>query len=114
MNKISSTKVAEVLRQVGPALRAQQEKIASLEDKIAFYEKKERVDKLASQMHSKNLDPDLSYAEKVDRLMGSDDLDVMEKAIEMSAPQIKLAALTDDPGNTHDAADAFAAGILGD
>lgn len=113
MNKLSSTKVAEVLSQVGPTLRAQQAEIQALQEKVAHFEKKERVEKIASQMEAKNLNPGTSYEEKVESLMGSDDLNVVEKAIEYSAPQIKLAALSDDPGNSHDAETAFVQGILG-
>lgn len=113
MNKLSSTKVAEVLSQVGPTLRALSAENQALKEKVAHYEKRDRVEKIASQMQAKNLDPETSYEEKVETLMGSDDLNVVEKAISFSAPQIKLAALSDDPGNSHDAAAAFEAGILG-
>jgi hypothetical protein len=112
MNKLSSTKVAEVLAQVPVALRAQQEEIAQLKEKIAHYEKRDRVIKIASAMQTKNLDPDTSYDEKVENLMGSDNLDVVEKAIEYSAPQVKLAALSDHPGNPSNAEDAFIAGLV--
>lgn len=114
MNKLSSTKVAEVLAQVPIALRAQQEKIAELQEKVASYEKRDRVTKIASAMQSKNLDPETSYEEKVSSLMGRDDLDVYEKAIDLSAPQIKVASLSDDPssGNGANAEDVFAAGLM--
>lgn len=112
--KLSSTKVAEVLNQVGPALRALSDENQTLKEKVAFYEKRDRAEKIASQMEAKNLDPETSYDEKVEALMGPDsDLDVVEKAIDLSAPQIKLASLTDDPGNPSDAASAFIAGIMG-
>lgn len=112
MNKLSSTKVAEVLAQVPVALRAQQEEIAQLKEKIAHYEKRDRVVKIASAMQQKNLDPETSYDEKIENLMGSDNLDVVEKAIELSAPQVKLAALSDHPGNPSNAEDAFVQGLL--
>lgn len=115
MQKLSSTKVAEVIRQVGPTLRALSEENQTLKEKLAHYEKRDRVEKIASAMEAKNLDPDTSYNEKVERLMADNtDLGVVEKAIEISAPQIKLAALSDDPGNPSDAASVFAAGIVGD
>ncbi len=114
MNKLSSTKVAEVLAQVPVALRAQAEEIASLKEKVAHYEKRDRVVKIASAMQQKNLDPETSYDDKIENLMGSDNLDVVEKAIELSAPQVKLAALSDHHGNPSNAEDAFAAGLLGD
>lgn len=112
MNKLSSTKVAEVLTQVPIALRAQQEKIASLEEKIASFEKRDRATKIASAMQTKNLSPDTSYDEKVAALLERDDLDVYEKAIDLSAPQIKLAALSDHPSNAANAEDAFIAGLM--
>jgi hypothetical protein len=114
MQKLSSTKVAEVLSQVGPTLRALSEENQTLKEKIAHYERMDRVEKIASSMEAKNLDPDTSYQEKIERLMGAEDLGVVEKAIEFSAPQIKLAALSDDPGNSHDAESAFMAGIVAD
>ena len=112
MNKLSSTKVAEVLRQVGPTLRALSEENQALKEKVAHYEKRDRAEKIASQMEAKNLDTDSPYAEKVERLMGRDDLDVVEEAIQMSAQQIKLAELSDDPGNSRDATSAFERAIL--
>lgn len=114
MNKLSSTKVAEVLSQVPLALRAQQEKIAELQEKIAHYEKRDRVVKIASAMQAKNLDPETSMDEKIESLMGHNDLDVYEKAIDLAAPQIKVASLSDRPSNGASAEDAFAAGLLGD
>ncbi len=112
MNKLSSTKVAEVLAQVPTALRAQQSEIAQLKEKIAHYEKMDRVTKLASAMQTKNLDPETSYEEKVENLMGRDDLDVYEKAVDLAAPQIKVASLSDHTGNASSAEDAFLAGLL--
>lgn len=114
MNKLSSTKVAEVLSQVGPTLRAQQAELTALREKVAHYEKRDRVEKIANIMQAKNLDPDTSVDEKVEALMGEEDLDVVEKAINFSAPQIKLAALSDYPGNASDATTAFEAMILED
>jgi len=112
MNKLASTKVAEVLAQVPIALRAQQDEIASLKEKLAHYEKRDRVTKIASAMQTKNLDPDTTYDQKVENLMGSEDLDVFEKAIELSAPQIKVASLSDHQGNPNDAETAFAQGLM--
>ncbi len=116
MNKIAHTKVAEVLSQVGPALRALREENDVLTEKLAHYEKQARVQKIASNMQAKNLNPESSFEEKVDSLMGEDNgkLDVIEQAIDMSAPQVKLAALSDHPSNGTDAADAFHSVILGD
>lgn len=116
MNKIAHTKVAEVLAQVAPTMRAQQATIEALTEKVAHFEKQARVQKLASEMQAKNLNSESTFEDKVDSLMGEEDgkLDVIEQAISMSAPQVKLAALSDHPANAADAADAFAALIMSD
>lgn len=113
MNKLSSEQVAGVLGQVGPALRAQQQEIVSLQEKVAFYERRDRATKIASDMTRKNLDPELSFEEKVAHLMQPEtNLDVLEQAVNMSAQQVKLASLSDHPGTSTDAAAAFEQGIL--
>jgi hypothetical protein len=120
MNKLSSEQVGQILGQVAPTLRAQQEKIESLSttnqtltEKVAFYQRRERAEKIASQIEAKGLDPETSYSQKVNNLMGSDkNLDVIEEAVEMSAPQIKLASLSDHSGNPSDAKSALEAAIL--
>jgi hypothetical protein len=116
MNKIAHTKVAEVLSQVGPTLRAQREEIASLTEKLAHYQKRDRAMKIANDMQAKNMNPDTSFEDKVDSLMAEDNgrLNVLEEAVNLSAPQVKLAALSDHPSNATDAEDAFAAVIMGD
>jgi len=114
MNKLSSDKVAGVLAQVPAVLRAQQEKIASLQEKIAFYERRDRATKIASDMTRKNLDSETDIEQKIDALMRPDaNLDVIEKAVEMSAQQVKLASLSEDyPGNASDASSRFEMGVL--
>lgn len=112
MNKLSSTKVAEVLAQVPIALRALSQENQELKEKLASYEKRDRVTKIASQMEAKNLNPETTFEEKVAALMESNDLNTYEKAIELSARQVKLAALSDHPGNPSNAEDAFVAALM--
>lgn len=120
MNKISSEQAGQILGQVAPTLRAQQQEIQSLTadkqaltEKVAFYQRRERAEKIAAQLEAKGLDPETSFTQKVDGLMKPEtDLDVVEKAIDMSAPQIKLASLSDNPGNPSDAKSAFEAAVL--
>lgn len=120
MQKISSEQAGQILGQVAPTLRAQQTKIESLTtenqeltEKVAFYQRRERAEKIASQLEAKGLDPETSFVQKVEGLMKPEtDLDVVEKAIDMSAPQIKLASLSDSPGNASDAKSSFEAAIL--
>jgi hypothetical protein len=112
MIKLASEKVGEVLSQVGPTLRALSSENSALKEKVAYFERRERVEKLASVMDTKNLDPELSHEEKVARLMANDDLDVVEKAVEMSSQQVKLASVSDYPGEGGDAKTAFESAIL--
>ncbi len=110
--KLSAQKTAEVLRQVGPTLRALSSENEALKEKLAGYEKRHRVEKLASEMDAKNLEPELSHEEKVEKLMKQPDLDVVEKAVDMSAQQVKLASVSDFPGDGNDALTAFESAIL--
>lgn len=112
MNKLSSTKVAEVLAQVPIALRALSQENTELKEKLAHFQKMDRVTKIASAMQTKNLSPDTTHEEKIAALMERNDLDVYERAIDLSAPQIKLASLSDHSGNATNAEDAFIAGLM--
>ncbi len=114
MEKLSSTKVAAVLSQVGPSLRALSEENQVLREKVAQFEKRARVQNIATKMEAKNLDPETSYDDKIEALMGADDLGVVEKAIDLSAPQIKVASLSDHQGNPSDAISAFESAVVGD
>lgn len=122
MNKISSEQAGQILAQVAPTLRAQQGAIESLTaekqeltEKVAFYQRRERAEKIATQLEAKGLDPETSFTQKVEGLMSTDkNLDVIEEAVGMSAPQMKLASLSDSPGNPSDAKSSFEAAILSD
>jgi hypothetical protein len=112
MNKLSSDEVRATLAQVGPTLRALSEENSNLKEKLAHYQKKERAEKLASSMSTKGLNPETTYEEKVAALMQRDNLDVIEEAVNMSAPQIKLAEVSDHPGNPSDAASVFVNAVM--
>jgi len=112
MTKLSSDDVRETLAQVGPTLRALSEENSELKEKLAHFQKMERVAKLASKMHNKGLNPETTMEEKVAALMQRDNLNVIEEAVNMSAPQIKLAEVSDHPGNSVDAASAFVSAIM--
>lgn len=112
MQKLSSDKVAAVLAQVPETLRALAAERDSLKEKVAHYERQERARGIASQMMRKNLDPDTSEYEKVAHLMRPDvNLDVVEQAVVMSAQQVKVASLSDAPGNSSNPEGAFWAGL---
>lgn len=113
MIKLSAEQVGQVAGQAAQTIRALAAENNQLKEKVASWERRERAEKIASEMQAKNLDPDSSFADKVQKLMSpNQDLDVIEKAVGMSSQQVKLAALTDFPGTPSDAASAFEAAIL--
>lgn len=109
MNKLSSSDVKNILADVPGILRTLNEKCASLQDKVAYYEKKERVEKIAKVMEVKNLNPDLNYEDKVTNLMNFNEhqLDVAEEAASMNPKQIELGSLDKQAANSIDANIAF-------
>lgn len=103
MNKISNAQVAEVLTDAATTLRAQQAYIGELESKLASSERRDRVEKLASEMHRKGLELDVSVTDLADRLekaAEANKLDVLETAVDLVGPDMgsKLASLTNDDG----------------
>lgn len=103
MEKISSQQAAEMMKTAASTLRALSEDNSKLRteneelvEKVASYEKKARAEAIAAKMEEKGLNTDLSLQEKVAQIMNRDDLDVLEQAVGMSAPQMKLASVHDD------------------
>lgn len=123
MRKISNVQAGQMMKMAAENLRALSEENQGLREKVAVYEKRERAEKIASVMEDKGLEPELSFDEKVDGLLKRDDLEVVEQAVGMSAPQMKLAsvheegiATPEDGGGSSDeegssAAANFAAGL---
>lgn len=104
MQKVSHTDIKNVLSLVPSMLRDLNEKCASLSQKVAFYERKERVEKIAQAMEVKSLRPELSYEEKIESLMNSEDdkLNVIEEAVNMQPTQIGFGTLDKQAGNSVD------------
>lgn len=103
MDKISSSQVAGIQKLAAASLRALseenrglKEKNASLEQEVLDFRRKDRAEKLASEMEEKGLQPEVPHAEKVASLLERSDLDVVSEAIKMSAPQMKLASVHED------------------
>lgn len=120
--KISNVEVSQAMSLAAENLRALSEENTQLREKVAHYEKVERVEKIASAMDAKGLEPELSHDEKVAGLLKRDNLDVVEEAVGLAAPQMKLASVHDDGDSVveHDgsgdsesgaAASNFAAGL---
>jgi len=117
MIKISHEQLKEVLSDSSAALRFLNAENVELKEKVAFYQKRERVEKIASEMQRKGLDPDTSYEDKVRDLMQNNDLDVVERAVSFQPKQIKVASLDGKSDGFSDiesvAARQFAMDLLG-
>lgn len=101
--KISSAQMAEVFRDASTALRAQAAHIHELETKLASRDQRDRVTKLASEMHRKGLELDVDAGELADRLEKAAEagkLDAIEVGVDLVGPDMgqKLASLTNDDG----------------
>lgn len=111
MNKLSNAQIAEVLTDASATLRAQQAHISDLEEKLASKERRERVEKLASEMHRKGLELDTSVESLADRLektAAAGNLEAVEHAVDLVGPDMgtKLAQLTsDEPGTSSASSD---------
>lgn len=103
MNKFSQAQAGQMMKLAAEHLRALSEEnqmLAAQRDeavsKLAHYEKKEYAEKIAHLMEEKGLEPELHFQEKVAGLMRREDLSVVEEAVGMSAPQMKLASVHED------------------
>lgn len=88
MIKLSSENIKGTLLEASSVIRDQLSKIASLEEKVASYQKKERCEKIARDMNRKNINPDMSLEEKVAELVTKEaaELDKIEAATELVTP----------------------------
>jgi hypothetical protein len=101
MDKISHAQIAEVLTDASAALRAQGAYIGELEEKLASKDRRDRVEKLASEMHRKGLELDTSVddlATRLEKAAEAGKLDAVEQAVDLVGPDMgqKLASLTND------------------
>lgn len=124
--KLSSTQVAQLSKLAAANLRALSEENVQLRSaneeltvKVASFEKRARVEKIASEMEAKGLNPGSSFQDKIAQLMQRDNLDAVEEAVGMAAPQMKLASVHEDGVEVESSGDSaqdqatqrFAAGI---
>jgi uncharacterized ferredoxin-like protein len=101
MNKISSQDAASLLKQAGAAIRTLSKERSELQMKIASFEKRERMEKIARDMEEKGLSGDLSFEQKLAALEKAPSLDVTEEAIKLAAPQGRgFGSLSDQPTGT--------------
>jgi hypothetical protein len=120
--KISAAKAAAVYAEVPGVLlklASERDKLRaanrSLREKVASYERRERIEKIARSMHDKGIDIASTMEDKVERIKEAASrgrsLDVIEEAIEMTAPDGGFAKLAEDvPGNGGDRLTAYLLG----
>lgn len=118
MIKLSQAQTGQMMKLAAENLRSLSEENQDLKTKVAHYEKKERVERIAHAMEAKGLEPELDFDEKVAGLLRRDKLDVVEEAVGLAAPQMKLASVHEDyratvEGGefTDDATDRFASNL---
>lgn len=98
MKKISSQDAASLLKQAGATIRTLSKERSELREKIASYEKRERMEKIARDMEEKGLSTDLNFEQKLAALEKAPDLRVTEEAIKLAAPQGRgFGSLSDQP-----------------
>jgi SOS response regulatory protein OraA/RecX len=92
MNKLSNAQIAEVLTDASATLRAQQAHIGDLEEKLASKERRERVEKIAAEMHRKGFELDTSVEALADRFekaaAAGHNLEVVEHAVDLAGPDM--------------------------
>jgi hypothetical protein len=96
MNKISNAQAGQMMKMAGHALRGLSEEVQQLKEKVAHFEKKAHAEKIATRMEEKGIESALTFQEKVAKLLDRADLSVFEEAVEMSAPQMKIASVVED------------------
>jgi hypothetical protein len=100
MQKISNQDAASLLKQAGAAIRTLASERDDLQQKVAAYEKRERMEKIAREMEEKGLSSDLSFEQKLAALESAQNLDVTEEAIKLAAPQGRVFGnLSDHPAS---------------
>ena len=93
MEKISAAEVSQLTKLAAENLRSLSVENQDLKTKLATFQKKDHAEKIATKMEEKGLETGLSFSEKVASLMRRDDLQVIEEAVGMTAPQMKLASV---------------------
>lgn len=100
MTKMSAYELKNLLGQVPDTINSLVEENERLTEKVAYYDRLERVRKIASTMEDKGLSQHLSYEDKINNLMEEDEskLDRIEGAIELSSQgiPIKVAKLAQE------------------
>jgi len=101
MNKMSSTKVAQILHDAEGAIRSVAAERDVALQKLAQMERRRDAEKVASDMHVKGVNLDKNFGDLADELEKSaeaGELPIIQRAVDMMAPNMGLntATLTND------------------
>jgi predicted nuclease with TOPRIM domain len=125
MEKISANKAWQVYSEVPGVLRALvserdelKEKLASADARIAEFEERDRIEKIARRMEEKKISYGDDFSDTCDRIKEAasqgKSLDAIEEAVEMTAPDGSIAKLGSDEehGQGDNALEAYLLGGL--
>ena len=123
--KISAAQAAQVYSEVPGVLRALvaerddlKTKLASVTASLVEFEERDRIEKIARSMEEKKVDMGSSFDEKIERIKEATakgrSLDVIEEAVDMTAPNGEFAKLgsAEELGNGANDLESFILGGL--
>ena len=106
MEKLSTAEIQEVLLEVEPVMTGLIGEVRTLRAENAEFKREKRAGVLVDLMVDRKLVPKEQHREKVAELLSdpSRDLDVVEEAVRLDAPVLKLASVgdEDEPGSGTD------------
>jgi hypothetical protein len=119
MDKLSSEKVAEVLKDAAACLRIVGDERDHYKKIAESLQLRGKVEKIASSMHHKGIDLDTpveALADRLEKAAEQGKLDTIEAAVDMVAPDMgtKLAQLTNDEVRDTRGSSALETYVLGD
>lgn len=102
--KIGQREASSLLKTAGATIRKLKGELDEERRKVAAFELKDRATTLAKEAHDKGFYQELETVdEKTAHLIqNAERLDVIEEAIRASAPNVKLASVSDDEAGGHD------------
>lgn len=115
MNKESTIKMAQVLRDAQVAMRNLTSERDELATKVAAYERRAEATKVASVLHDKGLELDTEFGDLVERLekeAEAGQLPVIARAAEMIGPNMSFGSTHHDEV-AHGGGDAFTNFLVG-
>lgn len=101
MDKKSSQKVAQILRDAREALLSQDTELQQLRSKVAAYQRREEATKVASMLHEKGCELDTDLPDLVERLekeAAAGRLPEIARAAEMIGPNMSIGITSQNSG----------------